>query len=96
MVLSAVALPDGLFATSVTDVLVIADYQYPLSAMDMFWTDPPVVCFNGQLPRNADQFEFYGERRWQRWSWHYTGWNPSCHSVTTHLEVVRDRLRQGC
>jgi hypothetical protein len=79
-----------------TDLMVMADYQYPMSALDMFWTEPHVRCESGGWPQNADQFQMFMGRNWQRWSWHYAGWNPSTHSLVTHLEVCSDRLAKGC
>ena len=88
-------LPDGRYVPPVTDLLVIADYQYPVSRLDMFWTDPTVHLASGGLPQSADQFELYAGRRWQRWSWHYPGWNASKHNIRTHIEVFHDRLARG-
>jgi E2/UBC family protein E len=88
-------LPDGKYQMTATDLMVMTDYQYPASKMDMFWTDPAVHCLNGSFPQSADQFEQYAGRRWQRWSWHYPQWDPAQHSVITHLEVVQDRLARG-
>ena len=88
-------LPDSKFLASTTDLMLMTDYLYPQSAMDMFWTDPAVRCPGGTLPQGANNFETYGGRTWQRWSWHYSGWNPAHHNVRTHLEVVRDRLARG-
>jgi hypothetical protein len=95
IVLSGQMLPSQ-YTPQKTDLMVIADYQYPMSALDMFWTEPHVRCPNGSWPRNADQFEPHIGRTWQRWSWHYPGWNPSTHSLITHLEVCFDRLAKGC
>lgn len=95
IVLVGYCLPDGLYVPSVTDLMVMADYQYPMSRMDMFWTDPPIRRPDGTWPQNADQFEEYAGRRWQRWSWHYPQWDPSRHNIRTHLEVVCDRLARG-
>lgn len=88
-------LPDQ-YIPNVTTLMFIADYQYPLSALDMFWTEPHVRCQAGGWPLNADQFLKFIGRTWQRWSWHYAGWNPATHSVATHLEVCRDRLARAC
>ena len=88
-------LPDGRYAQASTDLMLMADYQYPQSAMDMFWTDPRVTCPDGRLPQKADVFETYAGRTWQRWSWHYSGWHPVRHSVSTHFDVVRNRLACG-
>jgi hypothetical protein len=85
----------GEYVPARADLMVMADYQYPMSAMDMFWTYPHVTCKNGARPQNADHFETYCGRSWQRWSWHYGGWNPSRHNIKTHLQVVIDRLARG-
>ena len=84
------------YTPSSSDLMVIADYQYPLSALDMFYTEPHVRCVETNAwPQNADTFEPHIDRTWQRWSWHYD-WNPSAHSLLTHLEVCFDRLARGC
>lgn len=95
VILKSFRLPDGRYAPPVTDLMMIADYQYPASRLDMYWTDPAVHLASGALPLNADQFETYAGRRWQRWSWHYEGWNPSKHNLSTHVEVFFDRLARG-
>ena len=95
VVLARYRLPE-VYAPTQTDLLVIGDYQYPMSSLDMFWTEPHVRCLDGRWPQNADQFEQHIGRTWQRWSWHYPGWNPSTHSLLTHLEVFSDRLAKGC
>ncbi len=88
-------LPTGRYIPPSTDLMMMADYQYPQSRLDMFWTDPPVMLTSGATPQAADSFEYYIGRRWQRWSWHYDGWNPAIHNIITHLEVFKDRLARG-
>ena len=88
-------LPDGTYAPTITDLMMMADYQFPLSRLDMYWTDPTIYLASGGLPLNANQFEMYANRRWQRWSWHYPTWDPSKHNLRTHIEVFRDRLARG-
>lgn len=73
------------------DVMIMADYLYPMSALDMFWTFPHVRCQSGLLPQNADQYCDFIGINWQRWSYHYL-WNPACHSLLTHLDVFDARL----
>jgi hypothetical protein len=91
VVISGLDLPDT-YTPATTDLMFMADYQYPTSALDMFWTDPHVSCAaTGAMPQNADLIERYIDRDWQRWSWHYT-WNPSCHTLMSHLEVFFARL----
>jgi hypothetical protein len=88
-------LPAGRYSPAVTDLMVMADYQYPMSRLDMYWTDPAVRLTNGVYPQGAESFEDHGGRRWQRWSWHYPVWDPSRHSLSSHLEVFYDRLARG-
>lgn len=95
IVIESFVIPSEAYVPRATDVMVMADYQYPMSRMDMFWTDPVVSRTSGGYPQNADQFEDYAGRRWQRWSWHYPTWDPACDNVRTHLEVVHDRLSRG-
>ena len=92
VILRDVRLPDSHYEPPVVDLMVLADYQYPVSRLDMFWTRPPVTLKQGGAPRSAEVFEEYAGERWQRWSWHYDGWDPSRHSLLSHVEVVLDRL----
>ncbi len=82
----------AVYQPSVVDVMIMTDYQYPFSALDMFWTDPHVRCGRGGWPTNADQFSDFAGRTWQRWSYHYAGWDPVRHSLLTHLGVFQARL----
>src|SRR5437879_4687527 len=70
VVLHDVPLPAGVFAVETTMLLFITDKQYPLSAMDMFWSDVEVVRADGAIPQNADVIEPYLNRNWRRFSWH--------------------------
>jgi hypothetical protein len=72
-VLNEVKLPPGVFNQSATDVLFIADLQYPLSAMDMFWTDPFLLRADGSVPVGAKWIEEHLDRDWRRFSWHRQG-----------------------
>lgn len=94
VVVKGFELPVG-YEPTITDFMMIADYQYNQSALDMFWTYPHVRCTSGGWPQAADQFAVFAGINWQRWSWHYPGWNPATHNLTTHLEACRDRLFQG-
>ncbi len=94
VIVYAVQLPEG-YQPDVTNVMMMADYQYPMSALDMFWTAPHVKGQNGDWPMNANVFEEHSGKQWQRWSWHYPGWNPNTHSLITHLEVCFDRLAKA-
>jgi hypothetical protein len=88
-------LPGDAYAPPTVDLMVMTDYQYPVSRMDMFWTNPVVLRQGGAFPQSAASMETYGGISWQRWSWHYPTWDPSKHSLRTHFEAVRDRLLRG-
>lgn len=92
VVLQKVALPTGLFAVNETDVLFITDRQYPLSAMDMFWTETTVVRRDGSIPQNGDVVENYLGRPWRRFSWHRNGvWNPARNGLLDHFSFMEAR-----
>ena len=95
VILRSLPLPAKTYQVATTDVLFITDTQYPLSAMDMFWTDPAVLRPDGSVPTNADSIEIYGGRQWRRFSWHRNGiWNPSGNCLLDHLEFMLDRFFQ--
>jgi hypothetical protein len=93
LVLRKVILPPGAYRVGVTDSLFITDQQYPMSAMDMFWTDPDVLRPDGSVPQNADVLETYLDRQWRRFSWHRNGtWNPNRNGVVDHYEFMMARF----
>lgn len=96
--LSAVTLPPGVFCVDTTDVLFIADPQYPLSALDMFWTDPGVLRVDGSDPRGAKWIETYLGRSWRRFSWHdetwrnQDAWRPTGNPLLGHFAMMEARF----
>lgn len=93
IVIKQVALPLGAYALDATDVLFVADYQYPLSALDMFWTNPEVVRPDGTAPEGADQVEAHLGAQWRRFSWHRNGtWNPNRNGLLDHFALTEDRF----
>lgn len=86
-------LPADCFRVRSSDLLFVTDSQYPMSALDMFWTDLEVVRPNGDVPANADSIEVYLGRQWRRFSWHRNGlWNPARNGLLDHYEFVQDRF----
>lgn len=93
IILRALPLPFGAYRLATTDVLFVADAQYPLSAMDMFWTDLAVVLMDGSVPAGAESIETYGGREWRRFSWHRNGtWNPNGNPLLDHFEFMQARF----
>lgn len=95
VILHDVLLPPGTYQVHATDVLFITDAQYPLSAMDMFWTDPRVLRVDGSIGANAESIETYCGRQWRRFSWHRNGiWNPNGNPLLDHFEFMQARFAQ--
>jgi len=91
ILLKRVRLSPGL-RPDVSDVLFIADTQYPLSTLDMFWTEVEVVWSDGAVPRCADAIEEYVGRRWRRFSWHANlPSSPARNRLLDHLAFVEAR-----
>ena len=98
VVVERAPLPPGAFRLAVSDLLFMTDPMYPVSAMDMFWTEPEVVRPNGDVPASAESVESYLGRPWRRYSWHRNGvWNPARNGLLDHYEFVQDRFaREVC
>jgi hypothetical protein len=93
VILRDLALPAGAYNMTSSDVLFITDAQYPLSAMDMFWTDVGLLRADGSVPLNAESIESYGGRQWRRFSWHRNGlWNCNGNPLLDHLEFMYARF----
>jgi len=93
IILHDLPLPQGAYQVATSDILFITDVQYPLSAMDMFWTEVAVLRADGTVPTNADSIETYSGRQWRRFSWHGNGiWNPTGNGLLDHFEFMQDRF----
>lgn len=92
VLLKKVPLPPGVFRLAESDVLFITDAQYPLSALDMFWTEVGVVRADGSIPQNADVIQNYLDREWRRFSWHRNGvWSPARNGLLDHFAFMEAR-----
>jgi len=95
VLLRKIDLPSGTYQVAITDVLYLTDSQYPVSAMDMFWTELPVVLADGSVPAGAESIEIYRGIQWRRFSWHRNGgWNPTGNPLLDHYEFMQDRFRK--
>lgn len=93
VILRSLQLPAGAYNMVASDILFITDRQYPLSAMDMFWTDPALKRRDGSVPQNGDSIETYRGRQWRRFSWHRNGtWNPTGNCLLDHFEFMLARF----
>ena len=78
-----------------TTLLLRLPISYPNGNPDMFWTDPDLLCANGQVPTKADQVETYMGKQWRRFSWHPQGWNPGTGNLRMYLEFVNTGIRKA-
>lgn len=86
------SLPNGISRAEKTDVLFITDFQYPLSAMDMFWTDIAVVRLDGSFFEGSEAIEDYVGRKWRRFSYHRNSiWNPAGNPLIDHFAFMETR-----
>jgi hypothetical protein len=93
VILNALSLPPNAYQVAVSDVLFITDAQYPISAMDMFWTDLAVVLPDGSIPAGGESIETYCGRQWRRFSWHRNGiWSPQGNPLLDHFEFMQARF----
>lgn len=92
VILHKYRLPIGASKLESTDVLFITDTQYPLSAMDMFWTETGVVRPDGTSYEGSDTFGQYLNRNWRRFSYHRNSiWNPGGNPLMDHYAFMETR-----
>lgn len=93
VIMRQLALPPDAYQVARSDVLFMTDAQYPMSAMDMFWTDLAVIRRDGTVPAGAESIETYLGREWRRFSWHRNGiWRPTGNVLLDHFEFMQDRF----
>jgi hypothetical protein len=79
----------GAYSKLRSDVLMLTDYQYPMSAMDMLYMEPDVQYASGPIPAHANTVEEQVGRPWRRWSWHRNGiWRPGFDNLLSHWAFV--------
>ena len=92
VLLKTYRLPDGKAKVQSTDVLFIADTQYPLSSMDMFWTDLEVMRPDGSPFEGSESIEQHLGRQWRRFSYHRNGvWNTAGNPLLHHFALMESR-----
>jgi len=87
-------LPRG-YNRSYSDLLLRLPLSYPNGKPDMFWLESDVVLVNGSVPKSAEHIETCLDRKWRRFSWHMTNWNPAQDDLRTYLEFVNSRLAKS-
>ena len=93
LVIAGLAVNSAKFDRPTTDLLLRVPAGYPMSALDMFYVDPPLRLHGGSYPAQADQFESHGSRQWQRFSRHLkVAWRPGVDCLKTFLAPILEEL----
>ncbi len=91
-----VQLPSG-WSTPNTTIKFLAPPVYPHGRPDCFWTDQALRLLNGALPQNTNVQPIPGtgtSDTWLWFSWHSTHWNPNRDTLTTYMNIIRDRFKK--
>lgn len=85
----------GYYNKQAVTLLLRLPLSYPNGRPDMFWVDEDFVLKDSKVPKSADQIECWLGRRWRRFSWHLSSWNPGADNLLTYLEFVNTRLAKS-
>lgn len=84
-----------IYDRATTDLMIRIPAQYNNAALDMFYVDPPLKLKTGGYPNRADSFEDHVQRRWQRFSRHFsTPWRAGTDGLPTLLTFVHRELQK--
>lgn len=87
-----ISLPEGWSAPNTTAKFVVLA-AYPHAKPDCFWVDPSLRLKNNAQPQNTNIQQIPGTNHvWLWFSWHATQWNPNRDTLTTYVNVIRERL----
>lgn len=95
VVVRRLELPVGIYSKPRSDVLLQTTTQYPMSAMDMFWTDEDLLLTDGRVPVGGESIEAHYDRTWRRFSWHRNApWEPGRDDLVGHFDFALARLQR--
>ena len=85
----------GGFTPAVTDLMIRIPQQYPITALDMWYCDPPIrLASNGQFAQATEIREPHAGRTWQRFSRHLNGrWRPGTDCLRSFFALIRKELQ---
>src|SRR3984893_1283944 len=93
LILHAWPFPDAYKLRS-ADVLVKIPPGYPMTQLDMFYTNPTVMLAGGAFPVTSDQMENHGSLTWQRWSRHHP-WRPGVDNLRSFITAMASEIKKG-
>jgi hypothetical protein len=88
-----VELPDA-WNRPTTTVRFLVPLAYPAAPPDSFWADAGLALRDGRPPQGSRVQPLPGSAEPLLWfSWHVQQWNPNVHTVSSFLQVVKNRFR---
>jgi hypothetical protein len=95
LVVSNFAVGGGGFTPPSTDLMVRIPPQYPLTALDMWYCNPPLrIASTGQFAQATEQMESHLGKSWQRFSRHLNGsWKPGLDSLRSFFVFIQRELQ---
>ncbi|MBZ5539832.1 MAG: hypothetical protein LAN61_04840 [Acidobacteriia bacterium] len=89
-----VTLPTG-WSKSATTIRFVAPVGYPHAKPDCFWADTDLRLQSNAMPQATNITPIPGTDLSNLWfSWHTMHWDPNRDSLTTYLNVVRQRFKE--
>lgn len=91
--------PAGAWNKQETAILFAAPLGYPQARPDCFWADDDLRLSGGAMPTNTGLQSIpnappeIGQRLW--FSWHVTSWDLQKDTLSTYVEVIRQRLKEA-
>ena len=95
VVLKRLDVSGGGFMPSATDLMIRIPAQYPLTALDMWYCDPPIrLASTGQFAQASEVTESHIGRNWQRFSRHLnSGWRAGLDSLRSYFALIQRELQ---
>src|SRR5438105_3315024 len=88
-------LPHG-WSKPKTTVRFLVPFAYPAAPPDCFWADADLTLDGGRIPQGSGRQPIPGFPDQLLWfSWHVQQWDPNSHTLSSYLQVVKNRLRMA-
>ena len=93
VILTGIALPEGIYQVAQADILILLPPSYPEVAPNMFYAVPHLKFVAGQRePRRTQARRTFDGQTWQRWPRHNGQWRPGIDGIWTMVKRVEEAL----
>ena len=85
----------GGFAPATIELMIRIPQQYPMTPLDMWYSDPPIrIAATGQFAAASEVMEAHLGRQWQRFSRHLNGgWRPGIDGLRSFFVLIQRELQ---